>query len=125
MCGLIEGLIKNNWLDANIDVIAVETSGADCFHQAVKSNQHVTLSGITRYKPVGLKKNRLKKTKQKKTEPSKVTFLPSSIAKTLAAKKCAKQLFDYHQQYRDNIKSLVVSDKQAVDACLKFLGIFK
>jgi L-serine/L-threonine ammonia-lyase len=48
MCGLIEGLINNNWMNESIDVISAETIGADCFYQSVKSNEHVTLDGITR-----------------------------------------------------------------------------
>jgi L-serine/L-threonine ammonia-lyase len=47
--GIIEGLIRNNWMDKNIKFIAVETVGADCFNRSIKENRLVTLDGITRY----------------------------------------------------------------------------
>jgi L-serine/L-threonine ammonia-lyase len=91
MCGLIEGLLRHNWLN-QLQLIAVETKGADCFHQATIKNEPVLLDDIT------------------------------SIAKTLGAKQCASQLFNYYQENKNNIKSIVVSDTEAVDGCLRFLN---
>lgn len=44
LSGVIEGLHRNGWSD--IPVIAVETAGADSFHQAVKAGFPVELAGI-------------------------------------------------------------------------------
>ena len=44
LSGVIEGLHRNGWSD--IPVIAVETEGADSFHQAVKAGYPVELAGI-------------------------------------------------------------------------------
>ena len=48
MCGIIEGLIRNDWIETNIKIIAVETQGADCFNQSIKQNKIVTLDSISR-----------------------------------------------------------------------------
>jgi L-serine/L-threonine ammonia-lyase len=45
LCGVIEGLHKNNW--ANIPVIAVGTEGADAFAQSVLAGYRVELPSIT------------------------------------------------------------------------------
>lgn len=46
--GLIEGLIRHNWMQKNIKIIAVETEGADCFNKSVKENRIVNLESISR-----------------------------------------------------------------------------
>ncbi len=46
--GVIEGCIRNKWIESGIKIIAVETEGADCFHQSVKQDKLVTLHSITR-----------------------------------------------------------------------------
>ena len=93
-CGLIEGLIKHGWMDKGVDLIAVETQGANCFNLSIQNNCLYTMDQIT------------------------------SVAKTLGAKTCARTLFEYFEKYRESIKSIVVSDKEAVDACFRFLGSF-
>jgi hypothetical protein len=52
-CGIVEGLVKHNWLTDNLKVILVETEGADCFNKSVKANQLVTLDSITRFNEKG------------------------------------------------------------------------
>jgi L-serine/L-threonine ammonia-lyase len=49
ICGLIEGLIKNNWINHDIKIVAVETEGCDCFNKSAKEKKLVTLEKITRY----------------------------------------------------------------------------
>ena len=44
-CGLLEGMVAHGWND--IPLIAVETQGADCFAQALKAKQVVTLKDIS------------------------------------------------------------------------------
>lgn len=90
--GIIEGMIKYGWMSAGVKLIAVETIGANCFNESIKADRVVTLDKIT------------------------------SIAKTLGAKKCTDKLFSYWKQYSQNIESIVVSDKDAVEACCKYLG---
>lgn len=48
ICGIIEGLIKHNWIDSDIKIIAVETEGSNCFNESTKTKQLVTLENITR-----------------------------------------------------------------------------
>jgi L-serine/L-threonine ammonia-lyase len=91
LCGIIEGLIKHDLISKGIDIIAAETDGANCFNESVKQGKIVTLDKI------------------------------SSIAKTLGAKTCAKRLYELYLEHSKQIKSLVVTDKDAVDACLRFL----
>ncbi|MCP4429708.1 MAG: pyridoxal-phosphate dependent enzyme [Gammaproteobacteria bacterium] len=45
LCGVIEGLRRNDWAD--VPVIAVETEGAACFAQSVYQGYRVELSAIT------------------------------------------------------------------------------
>ncbi len=45
LCGVIEGLHRNNWSD--VPVIAVETQGADSFAQSVSAGYRVELPAIT------------------------------------------------------------------------------
>ena len=45
LCGIIEGLERNDWLD--IPVFAVETHGADSLSQSLQANQRITLPAIT------------------------------------------------------------------------------
>ena len=92
-CGVFEGMLRHGWVQAGVKLIAVETVGADCFHESVKQGRCVTLSSIT------------------------------SIAKTLGAKKCADRLFALWTEYPDSFVSLRVTDKEAVEACCKFLGL--
>ena len=49
LCGVIEGLIRHKFIDKDIQVIAVETNGANCFNESIKQNKLVTLNEITRF----------------------------------------------------------------------------
>jgi hypothetical protein len=49
-------------------------------------------------------------------------FFDLSIAKSLGAKTCASKLFEYYQEYKENIESIVLSDREVVEAMSKFLG---
>jgi L-serine/L-threonine ammonia-lyase len=42
--GVVRGLLRNGWGD--VQVVAVETAGAESLHQCVLQKQHVTLPGI-------------------------------------------------------------------------------
>lgn len=67
LCGIVEGLQRNNWND--VQIIAVETEGADSLSSSVKSGKLVTLDRI------------------------------DSIATSLGAKQVAAQAFKYSQSY--------------------------
>jgi L-serine/L-threonine ammonia-lyase len=49
--GIIEGLIRNNWMDS-VDIITAETEGANCFNLAINKGEIVTMEKITRYNQV-------------------------------------------------------------------------
>lgn len=66
ICGVVEGCQRVGWED--VDIIAVETKGADSFAATIAANQLVSLPRIT------------------------------SIATSLGAKRVAEQLWQYHQQ---------------------------
>ncbi len=44
-----------------------------------------------------------------------------SVAKSLGAKTVCSQLLTYYRQYKANIESVVVSDKESVQGCLHML----
>lgn len=44
--GLIDGLVKAGWGDVNL--VTLETEGANCFHEAATTGEIVTLPAITR-----------------------------------------------------------------------------
>ena len=44
LCGVVEGLKRNNWKD--IPILAVETKGADSFRAAFLANKHVGIDSI-------------------------------------------------------------------------------
>lgn len=68
LCGVVEGLKRNGWYD--VPVVAVETSGADCFSAACKANEHIAIDSI------------------------------SSIATSLGAKKVAKRAFELRNEHQ-------------------------
>ena len=78
MIGLIEGLIKNGWMEKEIKLIAVESRGADCFSESIKQQKLITLDSI------------------------------QSVCKSLGAKTCSKKLFEYYNQYKNKIESVVL-----------------
>lgn len=87
LCGVVEGLQRNNWHD--VPILAVETKGADSLSAASLANQHIGIDNIT------------------------------SIATTLGAKKVAQQAFNCLHEHPTT--SYVVTDKDAVNACYRFL----
>lgn len=115
MCGIIEGLIRNQWINEDIKIVAVETEGADCFNQSVKQNKLVTLNAITRY---SIDINHL----YWLNINCIFLFVLPSVAKSLGAKTCSKKLFDYYKQYKDKIESIVLSDEESLKGSLRFLG---
>ncbi|MFZ6028704.1 MAG: pyridoxal-phosphate dependent enzyme [Chloroflexota bacterium] len=74
----------------DIPIVAVETEGTASLAASLKANQLVTLRQVT------------------------------GVAKSLGAKKVARQAFDWASQYA--VHSIVVSDAQAIDACIRFAG---
>lgn len=48
LLGVIEGCIRNKWIESDMKIIAVETEGADCFHQSIEQDSLATLHSITR-----------------------------------------------------------------------------
>lgn len=86
MCGLIEGLHRNDWAD--VPVLAVETTGAASFAKSVEAGELITLPAIT------------------------------SIATTLGASRVTSQTMTWAKQHE--IIPIVVSDRDAVNACLRF-----
>ena len=87
LCGVIEGLHRNNMDD--VPILAVETRGAESLSLS-RQNKHLSsLSEIT------------------------------SIATSLGAKQVARQAYD--SCFSHTVASHVVSDLDAVEACLHFL----
>lgn len=74
----------------DVPVIAMETVGADCFNQSVKAGKLVTIPDIT------------------------------SIAKCLGALVASKRTMELYNSGKYKILSEVISDKEAVSACLRF-----
>lgn len=87
LCGIVEGLRRNNWAD--VPIVAVETEGASSLAQSIRSGFRVTLEHIT------------------------------TIATSLGAKQVCEQAFAYCAVH--SICSVVVSDREAVLACQRFL----
>ena len=84
------GLEEVGWSD--VPVVLAETVGANCFDAALKAGKVVTLDSIT------------------------------SVAKTLGALTVSQKLFDLatSQDRRFDVISRVVTDRDAVKACLSF-----
>ena len=68
LCGVVQGLKRYEWHD--VPIIAVETSGADCFSAACRANKHIAIDSI------------------------------SSIATSLGAKKVAKRAFELRHEHQ-------------------------
>ncbi|WWC64405.1 uncharacterized protein I303_107015 [Kwoniella dejecticola CBS 10117] len=89
--GLFCGIMKGLESKQNkTKVVTVETIGCDSLYQSVEKGELVTLPGIT------------------------------SIATSLGATRVAPQALQYTTENKDTVKSLTVTDKQAVEALLKF-----
>ncbi|XP_046559358.1 serine dehydratase-like [Haliotis rubra] len=90
--GLMVGIIQGMWKVGwkDVPVIAMETDGANCFNAAIKAGKLTTLPDIT------------------------------SVAKCLGALTVCSRAFEIHQKKEHNIQSVVVDDKEAVSACLRF-----
>ena len=90
MCGVVRGLRSVGWED-KVRLVAVETEGANCLAAALDAGRLVTLPEI------------------------------SSIAKTLGSLTVANEAFINATEARGpEVTSLVVTDRQATDACVEF-----
>ncbi|KFY79322.1 hypothetical protein V499_01685 [Pseudogymnoascus sp. VKM F-103] len=85
-CGVSQGLNEAGL--SNVNILAMETKGADSLSQSLLAGELITLLEIT------------------------------SIATSLGAKRVAAQAFEYAK--RSTVKSVVLTDTEAVAACLKF-----
>ncbi|PVD32937.1 hypothetical protein C0Q70_08384 [Pomacea canaliculata] len=74
----------------DVPVLAMETVGADCFNESVKAGKIVTIPDIT------------------------------SVAKCLGSLVVSQKTFEYYTSGRYIILSELVTDREAVSACLKF-----
>ncbi|KAH9524228.1 hypothetical protein Btru_053846 [Bulinus truncatus] len=74
----------------DVPIVAVETQGADCFDAAIKAGEVITLEAIT------------------------------SVAKTLGSLSVSPQTLEYFKEARPPILNFVVTDRDAVSACVKF-----
>ncbi|WRT64453.1 uncharacterized protein IL334_001385 [Kwoniella shivajii] len=91
LTGICQGIAKSPIQQDNKTlVIAIETAGADSFHASVLAKENTTIPGIT------------------------------SIATSLGCTRVADEAFKWSQSQEVNVHSLVVSDKEAVEACLRF-----
>ncbi len=86
LSGVAKGLTHVGWAD--VDILAIETRGADSLSEAMLAGKPVRLKEIT------------------------------SIAKTLGANQVCDEAFRVSQTY--SVKSVVVSDEDAVKACRAF-----
>ncbi|XP_046330551.2 serine dehydratase-like [Haliotis rufescens] len=90
--GLLIGIVQGMWKVGwkDVPIIAMETDGANCFNAAIKAGELVTLPDIT------------------------------SVAKCLGSLTVSSRAFELHQKKEHNIQSVVIEDKEAVSACLRF-----
>ncbi|KAH8772722.1 tryptophan synthase beta subunit-like PLP-dependent enzyme [Diaporthe sp. PMI_573] len=92
LCGIMQGVQKlKDSGYGSPKVVAVETEGGDSFNASVKAGELVTLPGIT------------------------------TIATSLGATRVAEQAFAWVEKAGGDLISAVVTDKDAVDAMVKFL----
>ncbi|KAK4171961.1 putative catabolic L-serine/threonine dehydratase [Triangularia setosa] len=91
--GVCEGIYRH--FTANEEkgpkVVALETEGADSLYQSVQAGQLVTLDGIT------------------------------SLATSLGARRVCERTWEWFEQMKGDFVAGVVSDKQAAEACCRFL----
>ena len=84
------GMEAVNW-NKQVSLITMETEGSNCFNEAIKRGKIVTLKAI------------------------------NSIAKSLGALSVSTKLFEMSQMsHMYTIKSQIVTDKQALESCLRF-----
>lgn len=90
--GLLNGMIQGMRQVGwtDVPVLAIETQGANCFNAAIAAGEVVTLPAIT------------------------------SIAKSLGALSVSPVTLEYYKQKQPPIISHLVTDKEAVHACIKF-----
>lgn len=90
LCGVIEGLIKNNWEDTQ--VIAVETEGTASLFKSIRKNKLITLDKIDSIaKSLGAKKVSLKAFEYAK----KYNVKPYLVSDEAAINACVKFANDY------------------------------
>ncbi|XP_076453256.1 L-serine dehydratase/L-threonine deaminase-like [Babylonia areolata] len=90
--GLLNGVLQGMSRAGweDVPVVAMETEGADCLNQSIEAGKIVKLPGI------------------------------SSIAKSLGACVVSTKTFEYYNSGRYTILSEKVTDKDVVNACLRF-----
>uniref|UniRef100_A0A0B7B2U6 L-serine ammonia-lyase n=1 Tax=Arion vulgaris TaxID=1028688 RepID=A0A0B7B2U6_9EUPU len=90
--GLLNGVIQGMRKVGwtDVPVVALETEGANCFNAAIAAGEVVTLPAIT------------------------------SVAKCLGALSVSPVTLEYYKQAQPRIINRLVTDKQAVNACLQF-----
>lgn len=90
--GLFSGIMQGlqNDTTKRIQVVAVETEGANSLAQAAAAGELVTLPAIT------------------------------SVATTLGARTVCKRAFDYAIEEKHRVRHAVLSDRETVDACRRF-----
>ncbi|CAG5118757.1 unnamed protein product [Candidula unifasciata] len=90
--GLLNGMIQGMRQVGwtDVPVVAIETHGANCFNAAIAAGEVVTLPAIT------------------------------SIAKSLGSLSVSPVTLEYYQQKQPPIISQLVTDKEAVHACVQF-----
>lgn len=90
LCGVVEGLIRNNWTDTNI--LAVETEGASSFYKSVQENKRICLDSIdTIATSLGAKQVATKALEYAK----KYKIIPYLVSDESAAKACVKFADEY------------------------------
>ena len=91
LAGVVQGLQRNGWDD--VPVLAVETHGAASLHHSMRTGQHLTLEAIT------------------------------SLATSLGARQVCRRAYELGQSGVASglVRSLLVSDREAVAACTRFL----
>ncbi|KAK4669770.1 catabolic L-serine/threonine dehydratase [Podospora pseudopauciseta] len=92
--GLVNGVcegVHKHGLEDGVKVVALETEGADSLFQSTLKGELVTLEGIT------------------------------SLATSLGARTVSGRTWEWYQQMKGGFVSGVVTDKEAAEACVRFL----
>lgn len=106
MNGVLEGLHRIGWV--NVPVLAMETVGADSLNACVQAGQWVALDRISRYVSQDTGGHNHRK---------HVDALVCSVARCLGAKRVCKASYEWLS--RHPVISHVVSDQEAVSACVR------
>ena len=126
MNGVLEGLHRVGW--GETPVLALETDGADSLAACVRSGKWVELDDITRWEVVSssfpfplcrsLLPLPLFLLSPKRTNLYTYFY---SVAKCLGAKRVSQKSFEWLSQHP--VISHVVTDKEAISACINIAGM--